>query len=388
MLNIIVNNGSTSKKYALFNKDERVYFAYYEKTPKGFLLTETVDEKDLEIEIDQEIFDTSFSHFIDSLLSKSFIKSEDDITSVTFRTVAPRKYFQEHKIIDSDFLEKLDDVFEMSPLHIKPLKESISFVSDRLPGVTKVSISDSAFHRTLLDEAKIYALPTDLTEKLELYRYGYHGISVEYVVGYLNESDSLGDKAIICHLGGGSSVTAIKDGKSIDTSMGFSPLEGLPMATRVGNADPNSLIAIMDEMNFDTLELQDFLYKNCGVSAISGLSSDTRVLLEEVNKGNKEAELAINFYVYSIKKYIGAYATLLGGLDSLIFTGKIGERSAEVRKRVCEGLKVWGGDLDLSKNKLQVSGSGKISSSESKIDVQVVRTNEVEEMNKLAQKLL
>lgn len=380
---VIVNNGSASKKYALFEGDEKIIFSHYENKLDGFALTETLKDSEEEVDVEEKVFEESFSHFMNQLLKKDLINSEDDIESVGIRIVAPGKYFQEHRVVDKGFLYKLDEVTEFSPLHIRPVKKEISAIKDRLSNINIFAISDSAFHKTIRPEAKIYSLPTEITEEFDIYRYGYHGISVSSIVAKMDKNSSLKEKMIVCHLGGGSSLTAVKGGKSLDTSMGFSPLEGVPMASRVGTIDPNALLSIIDHKDFTTAEMQDFLYHKCGMLGLSGVSNDTRNILEEANNGNERADLAINFYTYEIQKMIGAYTVALGGLDTLIFTGTIGIRSAEVRRRVCAGLGVIGCELDNSKNKLQIKGNGKISTENSKVEIISLQTDEVGEMARI-----
>ncbi len=385
---IIVNNGSASKKYALFSGEYKILFSHYESMLDGYALTETLKGKEKEIEVDANIFDSSFSHFLDEILKNNLIDSEDNIDSVAIRIVAPGKFFQEHKKVNREFLQKLDEVTEFSPLHIKPVKKEIAAIMSRLSKIDIIAISDSAFHKTIREEAKIYALPRDIIEEFEIYRYGYHGISVSSIVAKMNEINALKENVIVCHLGGGSSITAVKDGKSFDTSMGFSPLEGVPMASRIGTIDPNALLTIIDNKNFSTTEMQDFLFHKCGMLGLSGVSNDTRKIIEEVNKGNKRADLSLDFYAYEIQKIIGAYVVTLGGLDTLIFTGTIGVRSAEVRKRVCQGLGVIGCELDESENKLQIKGKGKISTDGSKVDIITIPTDEVGEMARISSEIL
>ncbi len=236
--------------------------------------------------------------------------------------------------------------------------------------------------------AKLYAFPKKIIEKLGLYRYGYHGISVSSVVDDVKKNYTEYNNLVVCHLGGGSSITAVKNGQSFDTTMGFSPLEGLPMSTRAGSADPNALISIMDSEDFDTKELQNFLYKECGLKGLSGLSNDTRVILDEVSKGNPDAIKALDLYIYQIQKTIGSYFTVLGGLDAIIFTGTIGERSAEVRRRICNGLSILGVEMDPGKNKLQINGDGQITGTESKVKIFAIRTKEIKEMFRILQTLI
>lgn len=397
---IIINNGSTSKKYALHgemstdadNSDVTdLLSVHYEETPTGYVLTEELTAPDgkkssREIPIDKPAFLGSFSHFVDLLITRNLISSEDDVKSVAFRVVAAGTFFQKHRIIDRNFLEKIDEVYEISPLHIKPLKDEIANVADRLPDVKMIAVSDSAFHSTMTDVARTYSIPTKIAEALDIYRFGYHGISVGAAIRQMKKVDPKARKIIVCHMGGGTSVTAVEDGKSIDTSMGYSPLDGVPMATRSGYLDPNAILTIMDDQDFTTSEMQNFLYDRCGMVGISEISSDTRVLLQEAQKGNRQADLALNVYAYEINKYIGAFVLLMGGVDAVVFAGTIGERSAEVRRRICERLVKFEAlniKLDNSRNKLQVKGIGKISEDDSGVALHVVPTDEDAEMARI-----
>ncbi len=389
MKKIIVNNGSVSKKYALFDSDKEIMSAHYEMLPEGFVVTETAADGEKEAQIDRKIFDKSFSDFIGKLLDRKLLSDKKEISAIGVRIVAPGKYFQEHRLIDDKFLFNLDDISDLSPLHVKPVQKELSDIRAELGNSAKIfSISDSAFHGTITTAARLYALPREMMEKLGLYRYGYHGISVSSVVNEINKGSEKYQNIVVCHLGGGSSITAVKGNQSFDTTMGFSPLEGLPMATRSGDVDPNVLISIVDSEGFDTAELQEFLYKKCGMKGLSGISGDTRVILDEIAKGNKDAENALDLYVYQIQKTIGAFFTALGGLDALIFTGTIGERSAEVRRRICDKLSLIGVKLNPGKNKLQINGDGQISSDDSRVRVLAVRTKEAEEMARIIETLV
>lgn len=388
MKTIIVNNGSSSKKYALFDDDKEILFAHYEKTPTNFILTETVNDVDTETEIDEAFFVESFSDFVNKLITNKLIANRKEISAVAVRVVAPGLYFQEHRLIDKEYLFNLDNISDLSPLHVKPAQQEISNIIEELSDAKIFAISDSAYHKTMNQSAKLYAFPKKLIEKLGLYRYGYHGISVNSVVDDLKNNYGEFNNVIVCHLGGGSSITAVKNGQSFDTTMGFSPLEGLPMATRAGSADPNALISIMNSEDFDTKELQNFLYRDCGVKGLSGISNDTRVILDEVAKGNQDATKALDLYVYQIQKTIGSYFTVLGGLDAVIFTGTIGERSAEVRKRICAKLQILGIELDPGKNKLQITDDGPIHGPNSKVKIFAIRTKEIKKMSKILQTLV
>lgn len=383
MFNLIINNGSASKKYALYKDEELLFNVHYERVADSYIKTEWLGEDEKETDIDFEFFKTAFSDFIKTSIKNNIITSEEDISKIGLRVVAPSTYFQDHHIVDDDFMEILDIKRNLSPLHIKPVQEEISDVIEKMPKVDMYAISDSAFHRDKPTYANIYAYPKNITKDLELYRFGYHGISVSSIVQSLRKSKRLPENLIVCHLGGGSSITAVKNGRSIDNTMGYSPLEGLPMATRIGNADPNSLFAIMDELDLDVKEIQNLLYKECGSKGISGVSGDTREILKMDKEGNKDAKLALDYYAYEIKKFLGAYATILGGLDMIVFTGTIGNRSADVRNRICDGLDYLGVVLDKSKNKLTIKGDGNIESNDSKVELLVLKTDEMKEMNRI-----
>lgn len=383
MFNIIVNNGSASKKYSLYKKDELLMTTHYEKIHESFLKTEIIKDKEEDNEISPDLFKDAFNDFIENLLNKKIIKSEEDIKKIGIRIVAPGTFFQSNYLIDGKFLEELEDKKTISPLHIGPVQEEISEILDRMPKIPIYAISDSAFHKNKPKYSNIYAYPKEITKKLDLYRFGYHGLSVSSIVNKLKKENNLPEKLIVCHLGGGSSITAVKNGVSIENSMGYSPIEGIPMATRSGNVDPNSLFAIMYEKDFDSQEIQRFLYKDCGVKGISGLSGDTRVILIEAQKGNEDAKLALDYYAYEIQKTIGAYKTILGGLDTIVFTGTIGNRSSDIRKRICDGLESTGISLDQSKNKLMIKSEGSIKDQYSESEILVIETQEMSEMNRI-----
>lgn len=384
---IVVNNGSTSKKYGVYEADVLIADFVYEKTHDSFLRSsqwlEKSDWNEDEAEIDEKLFGDAFTDLVDTLLQKDMIDSEDDIELVVIRVVAPGDFFQQHRVVDKDYLLKLEDIVEISPLHIIPVKDEIDEILSRLPKIKIIAISDSAYHKTMPEVARKYALPKEWVEKLDLYRYGYHGISVSSVINELRSKNELPSRVIVCHLGGGASVTAVKDGASIETTMGFSPLGGLPMATRSGSIDSNIFISIMAEEELNASELQKILYEESGMKGMTG-TADTREILKKAIEGDSEADLALDLYTYHIAKAIGAYSMIMGGLDAIIFTGTIGERSPEIRRRTLEKLQSLGPVFDKSKNKLQIKGAGDITAEESVIKVKIVPTKESEEMLRIS----
>ena len=312
MKTLTVNIGSRSKKYALYNGNVQVWSVVIE--------TE------------------------DNLISKDILYEAPDV--IVFRVVAPGRYFRQHRIIDDVFLENLELAKPKAPLHIHPALEEIQYFKNNFPHTKLVAISDSAFHAKLSDYARLYALPATDTEAFEIERFGYHGISLSSIVETLKTENNLPEKMIVCHLGGGSSVTAIKNGVSIDTSMGFSPLSGLPMATRVGDIDAGAVAYLSSVKGLQGDDLEEYLMSTCGFLGLAGTDDMKKLLAEE--KTNPKAALAIQMFVYQIKKYIGAYTVALGGLDALVFSGGIGEASEPIRSKIIAGLG------DLGKNVLVV----------------------------------
>lgn len=379
---IIVNTGSTSKKYGYFLDDELVLTAHFEED-RGALVV-TVEAKDIKktVSVTKEEFFDSFKYFLNALISQGYIMSKEDLSAVGIRVVAPGTVFAKDQVIQEKYLDLLEKTRLADPVHIDPLIDELEIIIEEVSKhVPLVAVSDSAFHSTIPEIAKIYAIPHEITKKEDLYRFGYHGLSVESaskrVVKVLGMKPK---KMIVCHLGGGSSVTALLNGKSIDTSMGFSPLEGVPMATRSGSIDPGVLIRIAQIKKMNPEEARHFLYTECGVKGVSGISSDTRVLIEKEEKGDEDAKLALDLYAYSIKKYIGAYMTILGGCDAVVITGTIGERSFVVREKIFLGLENMGIKIDKRINKSVTEGNIRISSLDSKIPVVVLKNGEYDEL--------
>lgn len=309
---LTANIGSASRKYALFDGTKEILRAHFE-----------LDNPDYKKA--NEVF-----------IKKA--KNYGEIYAVGIRVVAPGAYFQEHKKITDEFLAKLTKAQEFAPLHITSTLKEIHELRALLPNIPFYCASDSAFHKTLPAVASTYALPAELVEKFELHRFGYHGLSLESVVKQLSEkSKKLPEKIVVCHLGSGSSITALKNGKSVDTSMGFSPLEGLVMATRSGSVDPSVILLLAEKSGLTPSELEKKLNTESGLLAVGG-SNDIRELLKMGKNGNANAKLALDLFAYRVRQYIGSYSATLGGIDALVFTGTIGERSEPMRERILQGL--------------------------------------------------
>ncbi len=275
--------------------------------------------------------------------------------------------------ITAEFLSEIEQLVPLDPDHMPAAIRGLKFIAGRFPGLPQVGCFDTAFHSSLPNVAKMYALPRGLYDQ-GIVRYGFHGLSYEYVMCELHalEGKLANGRVIIAHLGSGASMVAVRDGKSIDTSMGFTPLEGLVMATRSGDVDPGVLLYLLEHKKISVKELNQLMNKGSGLLGVSGTSGDMKVLLDNIHR-DPRAEEALALFCYRAKKYIGAYAAVLGGLDVLVFTGGIGEHAPVVRKRICDGLEFLGIHLDTASNE---ANAALISVPESPVKVRVVETNE------------
>jgi len=372
---LIVNPGSASKKYALFDRQGNCLASFhFEKEKNNFLVNgKKISSKD---------YFSAPVYLFGVLLEKKIIKNKEEILAAGIRLVAPGEYFAAHRKIDAQFLKKLAAQKSSAPLHIGPALEEIKFLRKFLPKTKFFAISDSAFYKDLPERAKFYGLPITDAKKFDLRRFGYHGLSMGSILRQLKKFGRLPPKIIICHLGGGVTISAIKNGKVIDTSMGFTPLEGLLMATRSGDIDPGAILYLAKKKNFNFSQLEEYLNKKSGLLGLSGFSSDVRELLEKEKK-DKLAKLALEVFAYRIQKYISAYFGILGGLDLLVFSATIGERSAIMRSRICQNLSHLGIWLDEKKNKKTINKSTLICHKKSAVKISVTPTQEALEMFKL-----
>ena len=303
----------------------------------------------------------------------------NEINAVGHRMVHGGEKFSESVLLTQEVLDAFTACNDLAPLHNPANLKGVNAISAILPNVPQIGVFDTAFHQTMPDYAYLYAIPYELYKKYGVRRYGFHGTSHRYVSQRVCEFLGVnpeGKKIITCHIGNGGSITAVKDGKSIDTSMGLTPLEGLMMGTRSGDIDAGAVTFIMEKENLTAAGVSDLLNKKSGVKGIFGVSSDMRELEAAVAAGNnKMADLTENMYFYRIKKYIGAYAAALGGVDIIVFTGGVGENQASCRSGACEGLEYMGVKLDLEKNKVR-GEEAVISADDSKVKVVVIPTDE------------
>ena len=381
---LVLNCGSSSIKYKLFDMTTKEVMAQggIEKIglPGSFLkLTLPNGEKKI-LEKDVPEHTTGIDFILNTLVSEEYgaIKSLDEINAVGHRMVHGGEKFAKSVLIDQEVLDTFIACSDLAPLHNPANLKGVNAVSAILPNVPQVGVFDTAFHQTMPDYAYMYAVPYELYTKYGVRRYGFHGTSHRYVSKRVCEFLNIpveGTKIITCHVGNGGSITAVKDGKSVDTSMGLTPLEGLMMGTRSGDIDGGAVTYIMEKEGLDATGISNLLNKKSGVLGVFEKSSDMRDLESAAAAGEPRAVLAENMYFYRIKKYIGAYAAAMGGVDVIVFTGGVGENQANARSGACDGLEYMGVKVDAEKNKTR-GVEAIISADDSKVKVVVIPTDE------------
>jgi len=381
---LVLNCGSSSVKFKLFDMDKKIVLTQggIEKLGmKDSFLKMTLPNGEKKV-LNDFMLDhhVAIALILKILVSKEYgaIKSLDEIDAVGHRVVHGGENFNKSVIITKEVIDGVKACIDMAPLHNPANLEGIYTISKILPKVPQVAVFDTAFHQTMPEYAYMYGIPYELYQKYKVRRYGFHGTSHRYVSKHVCEFlgvEQEGKRIITCHIGNGGSITAIKDGKSIDTSMGFTPLEGLLMGTRSGNVDPGALDFLVEKEQLTSVSLSNLLNKKSGVLGVSGVSSDMRDLDAAAKDGNHRAELALKMYAYRILKYIGAYTAVLGGLDILVFTGGVGENQIEIRAKICSGLKYLGIEIDDNRNQLR-GQDAIISSDSSRVKVAVIPTDE------------
>ena len=383
---LVINAGSSSLKYQLLDTDtqavlakglcERIgidgKFTYKPQLPGK----EKLDAIDVAMPTHSEAIQTVLDALVDP--KNGVIGSMKEIDAVGHRVVHGGEAFNQSVLITDEVMAAVEECIPLAPLHNPANITGIKACQACMPGVPMVAVFDTAFHQTMPPVAYTYALPYEYYEKDKVRRYGFHGTSHKYVAQ--RAADMLGKKSeqlklISCHLGNGSSVTAIDGGKSVDTSMGFTPLAGLPMGTRSGDLDAGILEYLMGRYGYDIKEMVNILNKKSGVLGVSGVSSDFRDLGEAGEKGNARAALAVDMFNYGVKKLIGAYAAAMGGVDAIIFTAGVGENSAEQRMAIASGLEFMGVKMDPDANNLR-GKEAVISAADSKVKVLLIPTNE------------
>lgn len=382
---LVINCGSSSLKYQLFDmKDESVLAkGIVEKIGlNGSFIKNERNDGD-KVTLNGNIYDhqQGIEYVLGVLISEKHgsLKSLEEIDAVGHRVVHGAEAFKSSVSITKEVVDKMEECVELAPLHNPPNLKGIYAITNLLPNVPQAGVFDTAFHQSMKPESYLYAIPYSLYTKHGIRRYGFHGSSHRYVsqrAAELMNKDLNSLKVITCHLGNGASITAIKNGKSIDTSMGLTPVEGLMMGTRSGDLDVGALTFIMHKEDIGVTATNTLVNKHSGVLGISGVSSDMREVENAADKGNERAVLALRMYEYRIKKYIGAYTAAMGGVNAIIFTGGIGENASETRANVMKDMEYLGVDFDFEKNKGIRGKEADLTKENSKVKVWVVPTNE------------
>ena len=379
---LIINAGSSSLKYQFMESEGGQVFAkgLCERIGIDGRLTHKVPGRE---DVVREIPMPTHSEAIQSVLDimvdpvNGVIASTDEIAAVGHRVLHGGMAFTESCVIDDACIAAIEKCIPLGPLHNPANLMGIRACQAIMPNTPQVAVFDTAFHMTMPPKAYIYAIPYEYYEKDDVRRYGFHGTSHRYVSA--RAIDMLGNpehsRVICCHLGNGSSLSACVDGKCMDTSMGLGPLAGFPMGTRSGDVDATILEYLMGRYGYDIKEMLNILNKRSGVLGISGISSDFRDLDAAAAQGNERAQLALDKFIYEVKKYIGAYATVMGGVDAIVFTAGIGENSIDLRRKICEGLEYMGIKMDAEKNNVRGKETD-VSSADSKVKIFVIPTNE------------
>ena len=382
---LVLNCGSSSIKYQLFNIETKEVLA------KGGIEKIGLEDSFLKFNLPNGEKETIYAPIpehtagvrliIDTLTSEKYgvVKSIAEIDAVGHRTVHGGEKFSASTLLTDEVLRDFVACNDLAPLHNPANMKGIEAVKAIAPDMPQVGVFDTAFPQTMPDYAYMYAIPYELYEKYGIRRYGFHGTSHRYVTKRVLEITGMpaeGSRIITCHVGNGGSICAVKDGKSVDTSMGLTPLEGLMMGTRSGDIDGGAISFIMDKLGLDTHGLSDLLNKKSGIAAISGISMDMREVDAAAKEGNKRAILANTMYAYRIKKYIGAYAAAMGGVDVIAFAGGVGENQGSIREAALEGLEFIGVELDKEVNAKMRGEECVLSTPESKVKVLLIPTDE------------
>lgn len=381
---LVLNCGSSSVKYKLIEIKANKVLAEggIEKIglPDAFIKFKFGNEK---IQQDLDINDHvgAIKSILDNLTSKEYgcIKDFKEIDAVGHRVVHGGEKFNKSVLINDEVIAKIKECYGIAPLHNPVNMAGIDAINEVLPEVPQVGVFDTAFHQTMPAKSYMYALPYKYYAEDGVRRYGFHGTSHRYVSQRVCDFlgvETKGKKIITCHVGNGGSITAVKDGKSIDTSMGLTPTEGLMMGTRCGDVDPGALIFLMDKHNLSSKDMLNMVNKESGLAGVSGVSSDMREITAAAKQGNEKAILSLEMYEQRITKYVGAFAAEMGGVDIIVFTGGVGEHQSSTRANVCNPLRFMGVEIDNAANDANNGDEGIISTPNSAVKVVVIPTDE------------
>lgn len=382
---LVINAGSSSLKYQLLDMTDESVIAKGNCDRigiDGHIKHTTFDGRTVDTDCPFPTHTEAFEKLVEVLTTgdASVVKSMEEISAVGHRIVQGAEIFDKTTLVTNEVIQQIDDLSELAPVHNHPhalaLRACKKVISPTTP---QVAVFDTAFHQTMPPKAYMFGMPFECYEKLHVRKYGFHGTSHRFVTQALADAlhrDIKDMKIVSCHLGNGSSITAVDGGKSIDTSMGFTPLDGVIMGTRSGSVDPSAVTFVAKKMGFNAAQMSDYLNKQSGFLGVSGISSDNRDITAAASHGDSRAKLAGEMLRYEIKKFIGSYAAIMNGLDAVLFTGGIGENSDDLRADVCHNMEYLGIKLDDAVNTDLRGKLARISTPDSKVEVWVVPTNE------------
>ena len=383
---LVVNAGSSSLKYQLFDTEKELVLAKGNCERIGIdgskIVHKTQGKEEYINETPLADHSAAIQMVVNALLDEKVgcISSPSEIEAIGHRVVHGGPYFSESMLVTDEVMETLDKCVSYAPLHTPAHIMGIKGCMAVMPNTPQVLVFDTAFHQTMSKEVYMYGISYDMYEEYGIRRYGAHGTSHRYVSGEMIKlmgGKAEGTKIVTCHIGNGSSISAVKDGKCVDTSMGFTPLDGIMMGTRCGAIDPAIVPFIMEKKNFTPKEAEAYMNKQCGFLGISGVSSDSRDVERAMGEGNERAKLTYDMLCYQIKKFIGAYSASMGGLDAIVFTAGIGEHASHIREHAVKGLEYLGVKLDAKRNDFAHSSVPvKLSADDSKVLVYMIPTNE------------
>ncbi len=382
---LVMNSGSSSIKFQLINMDNKHVLCkgLLERIglDQGIFNYEPAGKEKIKETINIPNHDEGIKIVLKAIKDPKtgVISDLNEINAVGHRIVHGGEKIQESVLLNENSISDIEDCIPLAPLHNPPNLMGVAAVKKELPDIPHVGVFDTAFHSTMPEESYIYGLNYEYYEKHRIRRFGFHGTSHQYVTkrgAEILNKDINDFNCITCHMGNGVSFTAVRGGKSIDTSLGYGTMCGVPMGTRAGDVDPAVMLHLIDNLKMTTSEVHQLIYKDSGLKGLSGLTNDMRDIDEEAKKGNKRAKIALDVFAHAAKKFIGAFSTEMNGrLDAIIFTAGIGENAVSIREKICSGLEVLGAEIDKDKNNIR--GAEKIiSTQDSKVKIMVIPTNE------------
>ena len=380
----VINTGSTSRKYALYRDGLCQVVLFFETTGKDFRFS-TVRNG---VACDEEIisaaaYEQCVKYAVTYLVNQGDIASAESIQTVAVRVVAPGSYFTQHRLVDEVYMQKLEAIAEVAPLHTPGMIAQLQAVAKILPKAKVWGVSDSAFHTTIPKHIRTISIPKADAQQFDIERFGYHGLSFASIASRLeSQFGEVPKRTIVCHIGGGVSIAALRDGKSVSTSMGYSPVSGVMMGSRGGDITAGVVAALTVFKKLQGKELYEYLYTQSGFKGVAGVS-DLRLVLERSASKDEDAQLALDMFAHEVRSWIGAHVALLGGVDAVVLTATASVRNPEVRKMVLSGLECFGIKLDANANDILIGKEGLIHSHESSVEIAVMKTDEMGEIYKI-----